>query len=400
MASSESGGISKLIIKAYSDNKFSSPTREYTASINPEDISIAGGINYHLSQGIGAPGTLRYNTSAPKTLSFKLFFDNTGIIPGSEQPVEEQLEELKKVIYDVQENIHAPYYVRIIWGVIDFKGRLANLDTSYTRFKASGAPVRAEAAVRIIEEVDANTQSQRTSQASQTSSNTPGSATTNVVAADQANSVGESPEGAKGADKSAGGEDQASDAAKDPAAADAKEQAAADAAEQESATTPADAAEEGLTEDGAAIHEVKEGESLAGISNDKLKSPDVAPKLAELNGLDSLRGLPAGLKLAIPFSLAAMLAALLKKGVAYAKKGGGKLKEKGGSAYAAGKKKGGSAKAYAKEKGGKAKGATKKGAQSAKTKAGSTKDAAKEKGGDAKEATNEGAQSAKEKAKN
>ena len=107
----------------------------------------------------------------------------------------------------------------------------------------------------------------------------------------------------------------------------------------DSAGRRADDGTEGLAADKARIHEVKEGESLAGISQKALKNPALAPDLAALNNLDSLRGLTPGLKLALPLSLAALLAALLKKGLDYAKKGATKLKEKGAKAYQAGKEK-------------------------------------------------------------
>lgn len=366
MGSSERGGISKLIIKAYLDNQFSAAKGEYTASINPEDISITSGIDYHLSQGMGTPGTLRYNTSAPKILSFKLLFDNTGIIPGSEPPVEEQLEQLKKVIYDVQENINSPYYVRIIWGVIDFKGRLADLDITYTRFKAEGLPIRAEAFIRVIEEVEAtfapksSTQpiSQSSAAPSQASQQAQGSDSTSpsAFAEEQAVLVGGTAAGAAGgatAASVAAGGPTADSAAGGPTTGSAPGGSAAGSAPgaqtADSVGMRADDGTEGLTADKARIHEVKEGESLASISQNALKNPALAPDLAAINNLDSLRGLTPGLKLALPLSLAALLAALLKKGLDYAKKGATQLKEKGAEAYQAGKEKVGATKDKVKE---------------------------------------------------
>ena len=279
MSSNERGGISKLIIKAYPDNKFASSKGEYTASINPEDLNISGGVDYHLSQGMGSPGTLRYNTSSPKVLSFKLLFDNTGIIPGSEAPVEEQLDRLKKIIYEVQENINSPYYVRIIWGVIDFKGRLTDLDINYTRFKAEGRPIRAEATIRVIEEIEAPVNTKKSSQATSQFSKKASKSTAS-----------------KGNKTASAG-----------AQVDSKASAATN---------------------NTKVHQVKDGESLPGLSKESLGDPNLAPSLANLNGLDSLRGLDPGLALALPFGLAALLAALLAAAVSYAEQGAEWVQEK------------------------------------------------------------------------
>lgn len=161
MSSSESSGISKLTINAYADNKFSASKGEYIVDINPESVKITSSVDYHLSQGMGAPGTLRYNSSAPRVLSFKLLFDNSGIIPETAMPVEDNLQQLAKVTRDVQTDIQSPYYVRVTWGVIDFKGRLINLDVRYTKWSAEGKPVRAEAFVQVLEEVGLSKTSQK-----------------------------------------------------------------------------------------------------------------------------------------------------------------------------------------------------------------------------------------------
>ena len=349
--SRESGGIGKLVIKAYSDNKFTSSAGEYTASINPEDIHISSGIDYHLSQGMGSPGTLRYNTSRPKILTFKLLFDNTGIIPGSEAPVEKQLDQLRKVIYDVQENINSPNYVRVIWGIIDFKGRLADLDINYVRFKAEGLPIRAEAFVRVVEEKEAPANLKSSSQATNPSS-LEGSNPTNIRdgstagvsnAANRAAAGGAAAGAAVGVGTAAGaggtaaaGTGGAAGAGGTAGTAAASGGSGADAAADQKGKT-ADAGAQANKAGGAATnntkaHQVKAGESLPGISKSALGTPNLASSLGKLNGLDSLRGLASGLSLALPFSLGALLAALLAKAAAAAKKGGEWVKDKAGDA--------------------------------------------------------------------
>jgi len=147
------GNSNKLSIKSYADDGFSTAKGEFTATINPNNIKISSEVDYHVAQGMGAAGVeLKYNISPPRVLSFKLLFDNTGVIPDSEQPIKKQVEALHKVIYDYQEAIHSPYFIRVTWGVIDFKGRLIRYETHYTLFQSDGSPIRAEADIAVIED--------------------------------------------------------------------------------------------------------------------------------------------------------------------------------------------------------------------------------------------------------
>ena len=364
--SSESGGISKLIIKSYADNTFASEMEHFEASINPEDIHIVRDINYNIAQPPGMPGMLFYDASAPRLLTFKLLFDDTGIIPDApEGGVEGQLSYLSKVISDLQGDSNSPSYIRVIWGVIDFKGRLAHLETTYTRFRPEGTPIRAKVSVSVLEEVDTtathqSSDSQTNNQPSKASSKRQASATGDsaagaVVSSPAANEPGAvASEGQVAADSndqvdSEGGagttneEDNASDQAdgeEDPGTTN----------EEDNASDQADGEEDsGIA--GDKVHEVKEGDSVAIISKDALGDSKLAPGIAALNGLNSLRGgLPLGLALALPLGKDDMLAKLLKKAGNYAKKEAVKLKEKAVAAKDKAKEKTGAAKKTVKEK--------------------------------------------------
>ncbi|MEL6152945.1 MAG: hypothetical protein AAFQ78_02860, partial [Bacteroidota bacterium] len=210
--SSNSGGISKLIIKAYADEQFSSQKEEFEASINPEDITITSGVDYSVARSMGtAGGSLMYSTSVPRQLHFTLHFDETGVMIGQEKSVVEQTEQLKKVIYDYQENIHSPYYIRVIWGVIDFKGRLSGLDLRYTMFGANGKPIRSHADITVVEDVETHSNPSR-SKARESSTST-GSAYRNTAGGESSSSgVAGS---AAGAAARGGGAAAASNAASD-----------------------------------------------------------------------------------------------------------------------------------------------------------------------------------------
>ena len=154
--------VNKLTIKAYADEKFSSQQGEFTAAINPENLKITSGVDYHTAQGLGASSTaLKYKASLPRVLTFNLLFDGTGVFPGAEEDVEKQVNQLKEIMYDFQGNIHAPYYIRVIWGTIDFPGKLTNLALSYTMFQANGTPIRAQAEIAVVEHIEESVRSSR-----------------------------------------------------------------------------------------------------------------------------------------------------------------------------------------------------------------------------------------------
>ena len=345
--SSESGGISKLIIKSYADNTFASETEHFEASINPEDIHIVRDINYNIAQPPGMPGMLFYDASAPRVLTFKLLFDDTGIIPDApEGGVEGQLSYLRKVISDLQGDSNSPSYIRVIWGVIDFKGRLAHLETTYTRFSAEGTPIRAKVSVNILEEVD-TTATQQSSD-SQTN-NQPSKASSKR----QASATGDSAAGAVVSSPAAN--EPGAVASEGQVAADSNDQADSEGGagttnEEDNASDQADGEEDpGIA--GDKVHEVKEVDSVASIAKNTLGDSKLAPGIAALNGLNSLRGgLPLGLALALPLGKDNMLAKLLKKAGNYAKKGAVKLKEKAVAAKDKAKEKTGAAKKTVKEK--------------------------------------------------
>jgi len=365
-------GISKLSIKAYSDDSFSMQKGEFSASINPKNLKISSSIDYATSQGMGSPSmALRYNVSPPRILTFKLLFDNTGIIPNADADVKTQLESLKNIIYDFQEDINSPYYVRVTWGIIDFKGKLVNLETSYTMFQSDGAPIRAEVDMVIIEEITPPTSiAQVMNSQSNALSNTPtsnagssgmmsgaasgalagtaggalagtaggalagtaggalagtaggalaGSALTNKTGGEASGMPGEAGNGEAGEDgvDRPGGEEGAAVNNDDHTPAEGSSDEAVENGN-EGSSIPA----------GSGLRETKAGDSLPGIAKDSLGDPNLAKKLGNLNGLDSLRDLDNGLKLAVPFSLGALLAGLLAMATKYGKEGWNYLKKK------------------------------------------------------------------------
>lgn len=147
------GGICRLLIKAYSDNSFTSEKGEYTSTINPTNLKISSNVSYSNFYSFGNNNLLRYNHSEPRIMSFSLLLDNTGIFPNSNIEVKTQLNSLESLLEGYQKDINEPYYVRVIWGTIDFKGKLNKLFINYSYIKEGGDLLRAQVDLEIIEQV-------------------------------------------------------------------------------------------------------------------------------------------------------------------------------------------------------------------------------------------------------
>ena len=145
-------GICKLTIKTYNDNTFSTEKGEFITTINPTNLRIYNDVIHSRFNTLGNNNFgIRFNSVQPRTMSFSLLFDNTGVFQNSEEEVKKQLESLESLLIQYQENINEPYYVRVIWGNIDFKGKLSKMTTDYTSFKNDGTPIRAQVDIKILE---------------------------------------------------------------------------------------------------------------------------------------------------------------------------------------------------------------------------------------------------------
>jgi hypothetical protein len=385
-------GISKLIIKAYGDDAFSSEKGEFAASINPANLKINSSLDYSISQAMGVNSlALRYNISPPRLLSFKLLFDNTGIFPDTSTNVKDQLDSLQSIIYNFQDDIKEPYYIRVIWGTIDFKGKLVGMETSYTLFQADGSPTRAEADMVILEQVSP-TGAAKSQQAQSSSSNTDNSSSgsggsgsnssSNTNSSSSGSSNGSSNSSAANASSNANNassssasnsnSNDASNASSNAASDSSSADSSADDADNQAGNDSSDAnndanstdnsnndnanseaannepanndqpSNEAANDQAAAnqdentpnsanstAQEVQSGDTLPAVANKNLGDPNLAKDLAKLNALDSLRDLASGLKLHIPsLGIGALLAALLAMAKKYAKEGANYVKKK------------------------------------------------------------------------
>ena len=152
------GQLVKLKIIACADPRFEQETGDvFETLINPDEFQENYTIEYEEAQASGTTGSdLKFKQNKPQTLDVNLLFDGTGIIQndggfgidilGTSKPssIVDQIDLFKQVTLNYQGETHAPRYVKISWGTLLFKGRMTNLNLSYTLFKPDGTPIRAK----------------------------------------------------------------------------------------------------------------------------------------------------------------------------------------------------------------------------------------------------------------
>ena len=347
-------GICKLVIKAYDDNSYGSEKGEFVTTINPTNLKISNKIDYVDSQMMGNPTwALQYNKSQPRILSFSLLFDNTGIFPNSNIDVKQQVKNLEWLIFSNQKDINEPYFVRIIWGDIDFKGKLLKLETSFSMFKNDGSPIRAQADIEIIEhhaeEIRGESQKEikeeeknenKTEEKNENNKNTNEQAEnksndenaeenkdSNTEAKEEVeeakNKEEEKTEENKEEENANNKEEEKTEENKEEEKANDQEEENKD--ENKDENTKENKSEGKNVEGKTHSSIIKAGDSLPSITKKNLtglsKIGSILSKVAKLNLLDSLRKLVVGAALLLPLTIAALLALLLKKLISLIKRG-------------------------------------------------------------------------------
>jgi Contractile injection system tube protein/LysM domain len=144
---------SKLTIKAFEkDDCSGSPVATYEAQVNPSSYSVNRTVSYNTTGPIGNAGTVaKYKGMEPRTMTFELLFDGTGVIEsksGAPFNVAAELQTFENVTCAYDGTIHRPRYLLILWGsVTPFPCVLTSLSTTYKLFDIEGNPIRALANV-------------------------------------------------------------------------------------------------------------------------------------------------------------------------------------------------------------------------------------------------------------
>lgn len=141
----DSGKLTKMKLVAFKKPDFTDKVGEYDVLVNPDKYNDKSELKYTTNSsplGVSAE-TVKFRGVGSKFFNMDFFFDSTGVM--STQPVDDQIEELKDLIYTYNGDIHEPNYVKIIWGTQSlFEGRLKEWDIFYSMMDLDGTPLRAE----------------------------------------------------------------------------------------------------------------------------------------------------------------------------------------------------------------------------------------------------------------
>jgi hypothetical protein len=137
--------LEKLYIVPYSDPEYNLIAgAPFFTLMNPETYTYRYKIEFCETQAPGTSGVaLKFNKMPPQEFNFDFLFDGTGVVDSSPVPVPQQLDIFRNGILKYQGNIHRPYYLKIHWGTLLFKGVLTSMDIEFKLFKPDGSPVRA-----------------------------------------------------------------------------------------------------------------------------------------------------------------------------------------------------------------------------------------------------------------
>jgi hypothetical protein len=153
--------MDKLRIYAFSTHNFEDrgeglPSQDpaFILPINPEAFTKNYKIDLDQRRGHGNSGTdPRFKSTVPEELRLDFILDGTQTMEGyggsdstmMTMPVHDQIVKFLDSVYDMEEEIHRPKFLLLIWGSeIRFRCVLSNLDINHTLFNDQGEPLRAK----------------------------------------------------------------------------------------------------------------------------------------------------------------------------------------------------------------------------------------------------------------
>ena len=139
------GKVTKVKLIAFKDAEYKQKLGEYEVLINPDKVTKKGQLNYSTDMTpIGSSANpVKFTGGRSEKYEFNFFFDCTGII--SSKKVDDQVKEIKDLMYTYNGYIHEPNYVKIFWGTqFEFRGRLYSFDQVNTMMDIEGTPLRSE----------------------------------------------------------------------------------------------------------------------------------------------------------------------------------------------------------------------------------------------------------------
>lgn len=159
------GQLKKMKIVSYTSADYSDDSKdgEFEALINPESYQLDYKIEYNSEQGQGASSSQqRYTMTKPEDLSFEFLFDATGALvtggrPGAQkEDITDEIQKFKDMLTAFDGSSHQPRHLKLFWGTLLFKGRLATLQIQFKLFKPDGRPLRAVAKATFKGSIEEN----------------------------------------------------------------------------------------------------------------------------------------------------------------------------------------------------------------------------------------------------
>jgi hypothetical protein len=150
------GELTKMKIVAYKDPDFTSQLGEYNLLVNPENYKMRNEQQYSVQETTAGSSaqTVKYKGAGTDLFELALFFDGTGVL--TKKKVDDQVKEVKDLVYKYNGDIHEPNYLKVYWGTQSlFQGRLKSWNINYTMLDLDGTPLRAEAVIVIMASISA-----------------------------------------------------------------------------------------------------------------------------------------------------------------------------------------------------------------------------------------------------
>ena len=147
--------VSKMEIEAY--DKKNQKTESRKVSINPENYARSFSSRTKESEPrkmVDGRSYVIKTVEFIETLTFDLWFDNTGVIPDTRNLIED-LNWLEKNLVKFDGEMHATRYINIIWGPLNmYRSQLKSLQIQYLYFNQNGEPLRAKASLSFEQVAD------------------------------------------------------------------------------------------------------------------------------------------------------------------------------------------------------------------------------------------------------
>jgi hypothetical protein len=155
----DKGEIKKMWIRSYNSAKMEDKdfAGEFYAMVNPENYTIDLKMETKGGQGQGTSGKQqKFSFKQPEEFTFEFLFDNTGIIDGKPKKagIADDLKKLQDMAFKLDGKVHEPRHIHLIWGTLDFKGRITGMTINYKLFNPDGSPIRATVKVTIKKSIE------------------------------------------------------------------------------------------------------------------------------------------------------------------------------------------------------------------------------------------------------